>query len=94
MVVEAAEPHQDRAVAFERDHAALGLRDGDTERDRTGKPHAAQHVEILRPVAGGVEIEIGVADAADHRLLVLELADQALGQLGAVENLQGAVIGS
>ena len=34
---ETAERHQDRAVAFERDHPALGLGERDTERDRAGK---------------------------------------------------------
>ena len=65
---ETAERHQDRAVALERDHAALGLRERDAERDRTGQPHAAEHVEVLRAVAGREEIEIGVADARRSRL--------------------------
>ena len=65
----------------------LRLRDGDAERDRHRQPHAAEHVEVLRPLAGRPQIEIGVADAADHRFLVLELADQPLGQLEAVHHL-------
>ena len=69
---EAAERHQDRAVAFEREHPALRLRQRDAERDRAGQAHAAEHVEVLRPVADGEHVEIGVADAADHRLLVRE----------------------
>ena len=89
---EAAERHQDRAVALERDHAALGLRQRDAERDRAGEAHAAEHVEILRPVAGRVEIEIGVADAADHRLLARELCDQAFGEVGAVPHLAGVLV--
>ena len=65
----------------------LRLRDGDAERDRDRQPHAAEHVEILRPLAARPQIEIGVADAADHRFLVLELRDQPLGQFEAVHHL-------
>ena len=83
---EAAERHQDRAVALERDHAAPGLRQRHAERDRAGEPHAAQHVEVLRPVAGAVEVPVGVADAGDHRLVMRELRDEALGQVGAIES--------
>src|SRR5450631_2373712 len=89
---EAAERHQERAVAFERDHAAFRLRQRDPERDRAGQAHAAEHVEILRPVAGGVEIEIGIADAG-HDRLVAQLAHQPPGQIGAVEHLRGAGYG-
>ena len=84
---EAAELHQQRAVAFERDHMPLRLRDGDAERDRDGETHAAEHVEILRALAARPQIEIGVADAADHRFVALELADQPLGQVEAVHHL-------
>src|SRR5262249_16263759 len=52
-----------------------------------GEPHAAQHVPVLRPMAGGPQVEIGVADAADHGLFVLQLADQALGDVEAVHHL-------
>jgi plasmid stability protein len=83
---EAAELHQQRAVAFERDHPALRLRQCDAERDREGEAHAAQHVEILRAMACGPEIEIGVADAADHGF-VLQFADEALGQIESVHHL-------
>src|SRR5581483_2984988 len=61
-------------------------------RDREGEAHAAEHVEILGTVAGGPEIEIGVADAADHRFLVLELRDQARGHIEAVHYLGVAVV--
>ena len=90
---EATQRHQDRAVAFERDHAALGLRQRDAERNRAGEPHAAEHVEILRPVAGGIEIEIGVADAGDHGFVAGELRHQTFGQVGAVEHFRRASIG-
>ena len=82
-----AQLHQQRAVAFEREDAALRLRQRDAERDREGEAHAAQHVEILRAVAGGPEIEIGVADAADHGFLVLQLRDQPRGEVEAVHHL-------
>ncbi len=75
---QAAERHQDRSVAFQRDDAALGLRQRDAERDRTGKPHAAEHVEILRPVADRIEIEIGIADAGDDGLVRASLATSRL----------------
>ena len=64
----------------------LRLRDGDTQTDRNRQTHAAQHVKVLRPLAGRPQIEIGVADAADHGFLALELADQAFGQLKAVHH--------
>ena len=60
---ERAQLHQERAVALERHDRRARLRQRDAERDRHGKPHAAEHVEILRPPPGGPEIEIGVADA-------------------------------
>ena len=41
------------------------LRQRHPKRDRAGEPHAAEHVEILRAMAGGNEIEIGVAEAGD-----------------------------
>ena len=43
-----------------------------------GQAHAAEHVEILRPVAGGIEVEIGVADARDHCFVALEFRDRDL----------------
>src|SRR6185437_3604406 len=82
-----AELHQQRAVAFQRYHVPLRLRDGDAERDRDRQSHAAEHIEILRPLAARPQIEIGVADAADHRFLVLELCGQTLGQFKAVHDL-------
>src|SRR6185312_4640691 len=85
---ETAELHQQRAVAFERDDMTLGLRDRDAERDRDREPHAAQHVEILRPVAARPQVEIGVADAADDGFVALELTDEALGQLEAVHDFR------
>jgi hypothetical protein len=39
-------------------------------------------------VAGGEQVEIGVADARDHGLVVLEQADEALGHFGAVEGFR------
>src|SRR5262249_10849991 len=83
----AAELHQQRAVAFERNDVPARLRDGDAERDRNGKPHAAEHVEILRTLAARPQVEVGVADAADDRFLALELAYQALRQVEAVHHL-------
>ena len=80
-----AEHHQDRAVALERDHAAFGLRQRHAERDRARQTHAAEHVEILRAVTGGNQVEIGVADAGDHGLLVLEPLHQALSERRAVQ---------
>src|SRR5262249_30907478 len=73
----------------ERDHAALGLRQRDAERDRAGEAHAAEHVEVLRAVTGRVEIEIGIADARDHGFVAGELRHQTLRQVGAVEHLYG-----
>src|SRR5207244_8013711 len=49
--------------------------------------HAAEHVEILRPVAGGPEIEIGVADAADDGFLVLQFGDEARGEIETIHHL-------
>ena len=95
IVESAAELHQQRAVALERKHAALRLRQRDAKRDREGEAHAAQHVEILRAVAGGPEVEIGVADAADHGFLVLQLRDQARRDVEAVHDLgvAGGIVG-
>ena len=84
---EAAERHQNRAVAFERDDTALGLGERNAEGDRTSESHAAEHVEILRSVPGGIEVEIGIADAGDHGFVAGELRDQPLRQIGAVEHL-------
>jgi hypothetical protein len=39
----------------------------------------------MRPVAGGEQVEIGVADAGDHGLVALDFCDQSLGQLGSIE---------
>ena len=85
---EATELHQQRTVAFERDHVPARLRDRHAKGDRNGEAHAAQHVEILRPLAARPQIEIGVADAADHRFVVFELAHQPLGQLETVHHLR------
>src|SRR6185312_7672593 len=84
---EAAELHQQRAVALERDDVALRLRDGDAERDRNRQAHAAEHIEVLRSLAAHPEIEISIADAADDGFLVLQVRDGALGQLEAVHHL-------
>src|SRR5262249_40605110 len=84
--------HQDRAIAFERDHAALWLGERDAEGDGTREAHAAEHVEILRPVPGSVEVEIGIADACDHGLVAGEFCHQPLGQIGAVEHLDSRSI--
>ena len=78
------QPSPIRAVTFERDDAAFRLRQRHAQGDRAGEPHAAEHVEILRPMTGGVQIEIGIADAADHRLVVLELLHEELGQRGTI----------
>ena len=84
----ATELHQQRAVAFERHDVPVWLCNRYTQRDRNGQAHAAQHVEILRPLAAGPQVEIGVADAADHRFVALELAHQPLGQLETVHHLR------
>src|SRR6185312_3986065 len=84
---EAAKLHQERAVALERDDVPFRLRDGDAERDRDGEPHAAEHVEVLRPLPAHPEIEIGVADAADDGFVALQLRHGAPGQLEAVHHL-------
>jgi hypothetical protein len=39
-------------------------------------PHAVEHIEVLRPVAGGEQIEIAIADAADDRLILARRADR------------------
>ena len=64
-----------------------GLRDGDAECDGDGEAHAAEHVEILRTLATRPQIEVGVADAADDRLVSLELGHQPLRQVEAVHHL-------
>ena len=79
--------HQQRPVALQREHAPVRLRQRHAERDREGEPHAAEHVEILRSVAGGPQVEIGVADAADHGFLVLQFRDQPRGEIEAVHDL-------
>ena len=85
--------HQDRSVAFQREHAALRLRQRDAERDRHRQSHAAEHVEILRALAGAPEVEIGVADAADHRLVVLQPRHQALRDVETVHHLGLGAVG-
>jgi hypothetical protein len=35
-----------------------------------------EHVKILRAMAGRPQVEIGIADAADHGFLVLQLGEQ------------------
>src|SRR5204863_9985784 len=42
---------------------------------------------VLRPVAGRPEIEIGVADTADHGFLVLQFCQQPRGEIEAVHHL-------
>ena len=79
--------HQQRAISLKRENAALGLGQRDAERNREGEAHAAQHVEILRAVACGPQIEIGVADAADDGFLVLQLRDQPRGEVEPVHHL-------
>jgi hypothetical protein len=65
----------------ERDDVTLRLRHTECDRDR--KVHAAQHVEVLRAMAGRPQIEIGVADAADHGFFVLEPRKHGLAALSA-----------
>jgi len=72
---------------IEREDTPFRLRQCNAERDRQRQPHAAQHVEILRTVAGRPEVEIGVADAADHGFLVLQSGDQARGEVETVHHL-------
>src|SRR6185312_17477246 len=84
---ETAKLHKQGTVAFERKHVPVRLRDGNAKRDRYCEPHAAKHVEILRALTAGPKVEIGIADATDDRFLVLELADEPLGQFEAVHDL-------
>ena len=79
--------HQQRTVALEPEDAALRLRQRDAERDREAEAHAAEHVEILRTMAGRPKIEVGIADAADHGFLVLQLRDQPRGEVKPVHHL-------
>jgi hypothetical protein len=51
----------------------LRLCDGDAERNRDRKTHAAKHVKILRPLPAGPQVEISVADPADDRFIALEM---------------------
>src|SRR4029079_3945932 len=48
-------------------------------------PHAAQHVEVFRTVSGAEQIPVGVADAGDDGLVVIELGHQTLDQGSAVQ---------
>jgi len=80
---QAAELHQQRAVALQREHPALRLRDRHAQRDRRRQAHAAQHVEVLRALPARPQVEVGVADAADHRFLAVQPGDQAPGEVGA-----------
>jgi hypothetical protein len=84
---EAAELHQQRAVTFQRDHVPLRLRDRDAERNRDRKPHAAEHVEILRTLAARPQVEIGIADAADDGFATFQLVDDALSECVTVHHL-------
>jgi thiamine pyrophosphate-dependent acetolactate synthase large subunit-like protein len=77
-----------RLVAkLEREDAAFGLRQCHTKRDREGKAHAAQHIKVLRTMARGPEVKIGVADAADHGFLALEGDGSLLMQLGSLSTI-------
>src|SRR5438105_130930 len=69
------------------DDAALRLCQRDAERDRTGQSHATEHIKVLRPMAGGEQIEVAVADPADDGLVVAELLDQKPGQRRTVERV-------
>ncbi len=84
---QAAQLHQQRAVSLKRENAALRLGQCDAERDREGEAHAAQHIEILRAVAGCPQIEIGIANAADHGFLVVQPCDQPRGEIEPVHHL-------
>src|SRR5258707_7953159 len=44
----ASKLHEQRTVAFESEDVAAGLRKCDSERNWDSKPHAAEHVEVLR----------------------------------------------
>src|SRR5215471_10148100 len=63
------------------------LSDGDTERNRNGKPHAAQHVEILRPLTARPKVKIGISYATNDCFVVLEVGNEPLRQLEAVHHL-------
>src|SRR6202022_733032 len=73
--------------SLKRENAALGLGQRNAERNREGEAHAAQHVEILRAMAGRPQIEIGIADPADHGFLVLQLREQPRGEIEPVHHL-------
>src|ERR1700727_3170348 len=84
---QATQLHQKRAVAFERKDTPVGLRQRNPERDWKREAHAAQHVEVLRPMTGSPEIEIGIADAADDGFFILQPGDETGGKIGAVHHL-------
>ena len=90
---QASKLHQDGSVAFQREHAALGLRQRDSQRDRHRQSHAAQHIEILRALPCTPEIEIGIADAADHGLVVFQARHQALRDIETVQHLGLGAVG-
>src|SRR5262245_30172414 len=57
------------------------------ERDRAREPHTAEHVEVLCAAAGGPEIEVGIADAADDGFFTCEFGDKPLGEIEPVHHL-------
>ncbi len=76
---QASEVHQERAVAVERHHPAVGARQRDPEGDRAGEAHAAPRVEVERAIAVGEQLVRGVPQAGDDRFVRQAAADDADG---------------
>ena len=68
-------------------HVTMRLRQRNPERNRASEPHAAEHIEILSPPAGGPQIEVGITDAADNGFFARELRDQPFGEIETVHHL-------
>jgi len=75
-----------RAVAFERKYAAVRLRQRHTKRDREREAHAAEHVKILRPVAGAHKSKLCLP-MRRSRLPRFSIRDQPRGKIEAVHDL-------
>src|SRR6185312_3820455 len=84
----AAELHQQRAVALERNHVPFRLGDRDTKRNGNSQAHAAEHVEILWALSACPQVEIRIADAANDGFVAFELTDHQLCQLETVHHLR------
>src|SRR5581483_7962162 len=72
-----------RTVAVEDEHAQVRPRQCEAQADRRGAPHTAPGVEVLRSIAGGIQIVRGMAEARDDRRSVRDLNNDA-GRFDAV----------